>query len=276
MAITDFDPIPLETNWRDYRQQPASWANSLLVHLAILAAIALPYVLEPVARRVKPQSPVTTLYFSGPFHLSVESKGGGGGGQREPLPASRGIIPPFSQEPLASPSAHPLANPVIPVQASILGPPELRLPEMSGADVWGLPDGAPGPPSNGEGCCSGIGQGQGPGVGRDKGPGYGPGPGGAGPFSVGEGGVTAPIAIYRPEPPYTEQARKAKLTGVVTLAIVVDAQGNPRDIRVTRSLGMGLDEKAVETVNTWKFKPAMRNGVPVPVSVLVEITFRLF
>ncbi len=60
------------------------------------------------------------------------------------------------------------------------------------------------------------------------------------------------------------------------LAIVVDAQGNPRDIHIMRSLGMGLDEKAVETVNTWKFKPATRKGVPVAVRMIVEITFRLF
>jgi TonB family protein len=82
--------------------------------------------------------------------------------------------------------------------------------------------------------------------------------------------------VYRPEPPYTEEARKAKLSGVVTLAIVVDAQGNPRDIHIMRSLGMGLDEKAVETVSTWKFKPATRKDVPVAVRMIVEITFRLF
>jgi TonB family protein len=62
----------------------------------------------------------------------------------------------------------------------------------------------------------------------------------------------------------------------VVLWIIVDVQGNVTDIRVVKPLGLGLDEKAVETVRTWKFKPAMRNSVPVPVRVGVEVTFRLF
>ncbi len=275
MATTDFDPTRLESIWKDYRQQPASWVNSLLVHLTILAGIALPYAWGPLASRVRPHAPVTPLYFPAPYRLQVESNGGGGGGQREPLPASKGIIPPFSQTPLAPPSAHPIVNPQLAVQASLLGPPDLKLPEMSGADVWGDPNGVLGPWSSGPGCCDGIGDGKGPGVGSDKGPGYGPGPGGPGVFSVG-GDVTAPVATYQPEPPYTEEARKAKLSGVVTLAIVVDSQGIPRDIRIVRSLGMGLDQKAVETVSSWRFKPAMRMANPVSVQVLVEITFRLF
>jgi TonB family protein len=106
------------------------------------------------------------------------------------------------------------------------------------------------------------------------GPGEGGGTGG-GPFSVG-GGVSAPIPIYKPEPAYSEEARKAKYQGTVVLWIVVDVQGNVTDARVVRPLGLGLDEKAVETVRTWKFKPAMRNMVPVPVRVIVEVTFRLF
>ncbi|MGD0696813.1 MAG: energy transducer TonB [Terriglobia bacterium] len=275
MAASDFDSIPLQSSWRDYRQHPASWVNSLLVHVAILAAIALPYAFGTRTSRVRASDPIIHIYYPAPYHLQVETRGGGGGGQREPLPASRGIIPPFSQMPLAPPSAHPIVNLQLPVQASILGPPDLKLPEMSGADSWGDPNGVLGTRSNGPGCCDGIGTGNGPGVGPDRGPGYGPGPGGPGVYSVG-GDVTAPVPVYRPEPPYTEEARKAKLSGVVTLAIVVDAQGNPRDIHIMRSLGMGLDEKAVETVSTWKFKPATRKDVPVAVRMIVEITFRLF
>jgi TonB family protein len=87
--------------------------------------------------------------------------------------------------------------------------------------------------------------------------------------------VSAPVAVYQPEPPYTEEARKAKFSGAVLLSVVVDAQGNTRDIQVVKPLGMGLDEKAVETIRTWRFRPGRRNNVPVPVSMLVEITFRL-
>jgi TonB family protein len=89
--------------------------------------------------------------------------------------------------------------------------------------------------------------------------------------------MTPPVPTYKPEPSYTPQARHDKIEGGITLWIIVDAQGNVTAVReVSKRLGEGLDEKAIETVKTWKFKPATRNGVPVPVRVIVEITFRLF
>jgi TonB family protein len=89
--------------------------------------------------------------------------------------------------------------------------------------------------------------------------------------------VTPPVPTYRPEPGYTPQARHDKIEGTVVLWIVVDAQGNVTDAReVSKPLGDGLDEKAIENVKAWKFKPATRNGVPVLVRVMVEVTFRLF
>ncbi len=90
------------------------------------------------------------------------------------------------------------------------------------------------------------------------------------------GAVSAPVPVYQPEPPYSEEARRAKYQGTVVLAIVIDSEGNVADVRVTKPLGLGLDENAVKTVSTWKFKPAMRNGVPVPVRLSLEVTFRLF
>jgi TonB family protein len=90
------------------------------------------------------------------------------------------------------------------------------------------------------------------------------------------GGVTAPIPLFKPEPPYSEEARKAKHQGTVTLLIVVGPQGTVTHAQVVRSLGMGLDEKARETVLTWQFRPGTRNGVPVAVRVFVEVSFRLF
>jgi len=90
------------------------------------------------------------------------------------------------------------------------------------------------------------------------------------------GGVSAPIPIYSPDPPYSEEARRAKLSGTVVVQIIVDSAGNVRDAKVTRPLGLGLDEKAVETIRTWRFKPAMRDGVPVNVRMLVQVAFRIF
>jgi TonB family protein len=93
-------------------------------------------------------------------------------------------------------------------------------------------------------------------------------------FSVG-GGVAPPTCIYCPDPPYSKEARNAKLSGAVVLQVVVDATGNVRDAKVVQSLGLGLDEKAIETIRTWRFKPAMRNGSPVNVRMLVKVDFRL-
>ncbi len=95
-----------------------------------------------------------------------------------------------------------------------------------------------------------------------------------GAFTVG-GNVSAPVPIYKPDPPYSEEARKAKIQGTVALSIVVDARGNVSEIHDIRYLGYGLDEKAIETVFTWKFRPGLRDGVPVPVRIPVDIIFRL-
>ena len=188
-------------------------------------------------------------------------------------------MPKFAKVQFAPPMAVlPNPEPKLPVQPNLLGPPDLKLPQMAMNMPWGDPQGVSGPPSNGPGFGGGIGSGEGTGIGSGKGGGLGPGEGGGfggGAYSVG-GSVTAPIAIYKPEPPYSEEARKAKYQGTVVLWIVVDTAGNVTDQRVVKPLGLGLDEKALETVRTWKFKPALRNGTPVPVRVMVEVSFRLF
>jgi TonB family protein len=99
-------------------------------------------------------------------------------------------------------------------------------------------------------------------------------------FKVG-GDVTAPVPIYQPEPPYTPQARKDKVQGTVVLTVAVDASGNVVGVKLTgvslsRSVGEGLEESAMQTLCTWKFKPAMKKGKPVPVMVIVEVSFKLF
>jgi len=93
--------------------------------------------------------------------------------------------------------------------------------------------------------------------------------------SVIGGGVSAPVPVYRPEPEYSEEARKAKWQGSVLLAIVVDENGVPQDVRVIRSLGLGLDQKAIEAVQKWRFKPGVKDGKAVPVFANIEVNFRL-
>jgi TonB family protein len=86
--------------------------------------------------------------------------------------------------------------------------------------------------------------------------------------------TTAPRLIHKVEPEYTAEAREAGLEGTVVLGVEVGTDGTAHDIRVTRSLGMGLDEKGVEAVRLWKFEPATRDGKPVAVKATIEINFR--
>jgi TonB family protein len=134
------------------------------------------------------------------------------------------------------------------------------------------------PPSNGTGSGGGIGNGRGTGVGFGTGAGFGPGEGGGfgnDIFRVG-GGVTAPREIYAPDPEYSEQARKAKYQGTVLLWVVIGADGRIHDVHVQRSVGMGLDEKAVDAVRNWRFEPARKDGRAVAVQINIEVNFRLY
>jgi len=90
------------------------------------------------------------------------------------------------------------------------------------------------------------------------------------------GDVTSPSAIYQPDAKYTPEARRDRLEGVVNLKIVIDTQGNISDVQeISKPLGDGLDQSAIDTVKTWRFTPATHGGVPVPVGVMVEVSFRL-
>jgi protein TonB len=89
-------------------------------------------------------------------------------------------------------------------------------------------------------------------------------------------GVSAPRVIYQPDPTYSEEARNAKRQGSCGVELIVGSDGKPRNIRIVRSLGFGLDEKAIEAVKQWKFEPAMKDGIPVPVQINTEISFRLY
>src|ERR1019366_3041129 len=96
----------------------------------------------------------------------------------------------------------------------------------------------------------------------------------AGVFRVGSG-VRAPRLISKVEPKYSTEALTAKLQGTVLLYVVVDENGNPGDVRVLRPLGLGLDQKAVEAVQTWRFEPGLKDGKPVPVEAQIGVNFRL-
>ena len=90
------------------------------------------------------------------------------------------------------------------------------------------------------------------------------------------GGVKAPVPLNHVNVEFTEAAKAAKYRGVCLVALVVDQQGMPQNIRVERPLGMGLDENAIKAVKQYRFKPAMKDGEPVAVSIGVEVNFRAF
>jgi periplasmic protein TonB len=268
--------------WQDFKQAPGSWLNSLLVHVVALTALLLPYIILQWLHPAKqPQvSEVINLVppdLSDLPHATHKAGGGGGGGNSTPIPASKGAVPKFAKEQFTPPIVKPvIPKPILPMTPTLLGPPDLKLPQMASTQ-FGDPKALAAQASNGPGSLGGIGAGSGGGIGSGSGGGLGPGDTagfGGGAYDVG-GNVAAPVPIYSPDPAYSEEARKAKYSGVVTLIIVVDAQGTVRDAQVVKSVGLGLDEKALEAVRTWKFKPGTRNGVPVATRVSVEVTFRL-
>jgi protein TonB len=88
--------------------------------------------------------------------------------------------------------------------------------------------------------------------------------------------VSAPVPIFTVEPEFSEEARKAKFMGVVTVNLVVGANGLPQNVHVVRGVGMGLDEKAVDAVKLYRFTPAKEAGKPVAVEMNVEVNFQIF
>jgi TonB family protein len=255
--------------------------TSMLIHGSVVALAFMvgtnPHVQQAVKESVTLIAPDIDPYIPQAAPKKQQMGGGGGGGSRDLLPASKGKLPKAAPRQFVPPAAvvnNP--NPKLVMDPSILVPTDVPLPNVNMAQ-WGDPFGKIGPPSNGRGSGGGIGDGSGGGVGSGKGGGFGPGEGGGiggGVYRIG-GGVSQPVPIFRPEPEYSEEARKAKYQGVVLLAIVIDEKGNPRDLRVVRPLGLGLDEKAIEAVQKWRFRPGYLNGKPVAVAATVEVNFRL-
>jgi TonB family protein len=132
--------------------------------------------------------------------------------------------------------------------------------------------------SQGSGSGSGFGMGGGGGIGAGSGAGVGMGSGGGyggGVMSVG-GGVSAPKLIHSVDPDFSDAARRAHHEGAVSIQLIVDSRGNPQDVHVVKHLGMGLDQKAVEAVEQYRFSPAMYQGHPVAVQMVIQVNFHLY
>ena len=172
-----------------------------------------------------------------------------------------------------------LDHPKLAVENAVAVPPEIKLPDNS-LPMIGLHE-SPNVTlmSGGQGTHAGIGTGSDGGVGPGHGPGWGPGSNGGagnGPYTPGIGGVTQPVPIFTPDAEFSDEARRQKYEGVCEISVIIDAQGNPQNPRIVRRLGMGLDEKALEAVMKYRFKPAKKDGRPVAVRIAVLVNFRLY
>jgi periplasmic protein TonB len=278
-------PIPVKDIWGFYDNKKNGALGSTITHIILFALIVGATLW---ARRIVKETPkqqvVTTLITPDDIPILKPAKtlagGGGGGGDRDKIQASKGKLPKLAMEQITPPAVVVRNdNPKLPVTPTVVIPPQIRM-AMSNLPNLGVPMSKlpSGPPSNGTGSGGGIGSGSGGGVGVGSGPGVGEGHGGGtggGVFRVG-GGVSAPRVLYDPSPEYSEEARKAKYTGTSVVSLIVGPDGLPRNIHVSRSLGMGLDEKAIEAVKQWKFAPAEKDGKPVAVEISVEVDFHLY
>lgn len=227
--------------------------------------------------------------------------GGGGGGRQEQKPASFGKTP---QASLTVPQILPpdpdppkIKNPALPTAATIVADPALFPPDARNLQ-YGDPKSKSTETSAGTGTGNGIGSGTGTGIGSGEGPGFGPGrggntgggdrnDGGGGPGGGGGGGdpnrvfsgkdVTSKAKVLsKPEPQYTEEARKNQVTGTVVLRAVFTSGGQVTGIRAVSGLPYGLTERAIAAARMIKFVPATKDGRPVSMYIQLEYNFNLY
>jgi protein TonB len=251
------------------KRSPASLWTAVILHAAAIGLIAVLIASKvPMAAPVK--QAMVSLMTPPPPPLAPKAKQiGGGGGQHDVGPATQGHLPKLAQQQIVPPKAPPTIPPKLAVEPSVVVQPDLKLADNKMPDL-GVPN------SNLKGFS--MGNGNGTGIGSGDGAGIGPGSGGnvgGGVYQVG-GSVRPPIATYTPDPEFSEEARKAKFSGNVMISLIVDPSGKPRNVHVLRGVGMGLDQKAVEAVQQYKFKPAMKDGKPVAVYVNIEVNFQIF
>lgn len=269
----------------DPMARPRDRASSLIsvgVHLALLAgliALAFWHPKKPIVAQVIPPPNFNITPFV-PFSPSPQaSGGGGGGGDRDVLQAAKGKLPKLDKTQFVPPDEiirNP--KPKLVVEPTVVMPPNLKLPNNNMPNLGDPSTVVHGPASNGTGSNGGIGSGKSGGIGSGSGAGVGPGQGGGyggGLYRVG-GGVSPPVAIYMPQAEFSEQARMAKYQGQCVVEVVVDANGMPRNPRIVQHLGMGLDQKALEAVKQYRFKPAMLAGHPVAVDINVIVDFHIY
>jgi TonB family protein len=194
----------------------------------------------------------------------------GGGQGHDKLETTQGRLPESSLQPVTPPVEIRNNDPKLAIAPTIALADNVKLPDPPIVQYGDPLAQVRGPASTGIGTGPGIGDGSGPGLGIGSG-----GNTGGGAVHMGAG-VTEPSLLYRVEPEFSPEARAAKYQGTVVLSVVVGTDGRAHDIRVSRGLGMGLDQQAINAVQKWKFAPAMYDNHAVAVYATIEVQFRLF
>jgi protein TonB len=271
-------PIHLLQAEKSARSTQAQGA-SLLSHAVILGALAI-LALHPPGSKPDPLPPGGKI----PSYIPVPSRflenlrghdpngGAGSGSGHDLLPPTQGNLPARSSIQLLKPTLPQNQKPDMPIPPTILDPTAPRvLTPVSNIGLPWMHD-----PNNSSGRGKGDTIGDGPGDSIGSSPGDQVGEGG-GPPGFYQPGMVLPRCVYCPDPQYTDEAREAKLQGTVTLQVLVGADGRAAQIRIVRGIGLGLDDRAVQSVRGWKFIPARDTARrAVPAWVTVEAVFRLF
>jgi len=249
------------------RRDARSTATAVLLHAA--AILLLFWLVKTHTQLLTPVKTAMVALVTPPPPMPVaKTTMGGGGGQKGPTPATKGHLPKFAETQITPPMK--LEQPKVKMPApTIQVQTNLKMANNNMPNI-GMPNSPLVGMSLGNGAGSGLGSGNGSGLGPGSGGNY-----GGGLKTVG-GGVSSPMVIYKVDPEFSEEARKAKFMGVVLVNLIVDAQGRPQNVHVLRGVGMGLDENAVAAVKQYRFKPAIENGKPVPVEMNVEVNFQIF
>ncbi|HEY3705942.1 MAG TPA: energy transducer TonB [Terracidiphilus sp.] len=277
VGIPTFAGLDQATKQKD----PTSKAVSAVVHVVAISALlwlgfkAKQTFVPPITQPVN-----ITLYAPPPppkvLPVAPKMGGGGGGGAHEVVEPIKGNPPKVIAPKMTTiaPQILKVDNPKMAAEPTEI----VKMPDNPNMPNLGLSNSPQiALASQGKGGGSGFGSGLGGGLGMGKGIGSGPGSGGGyggGLMSVG-GGVSAPTVVHSIEPEFTEEARQANYQGGVSIALIVDAQGNPQNVHVTRHASYGLDQKAVEAVKQYKFRPAMYQGHPVAVQIVIDVAFHL-
>ena len=263
--------------WERSARSNRAHTASLLTHAAVITALLVAAVHSPRVDKDKPRSGETGEIFSAPRGLLDElrslrpSDGRGSGGGKIALPATAGSLLPVSSIQIVRPSLPPKRESIMPVPPTILD--STASPLLTSVNKIGLPWMRDDTNSPGPGDSNTIGNSNG----RTMGDGPVDGPGGRGDSSyVYQPGVTLPTCVYCPDPQYTDEAREAKLQGRVTLRVLVGVDGRASQIQLVQGIGMGLDDRSVQSVRSWKFTPA-RDGArrAVPSWITIEVIYRL-